>query len=124
MPTPIPGTAYDYNGSVLSSFFSGDVAGGFGPAFGVEYWNQTGRVSAYHNKYSNSSAQQEVVSPGNNWSDVFPNEYTQAVDAWNSGITSLQALGYTVNLRGLIWDQGGQDAIFLDPSMGGLGTAE
>ena len=113
-PNPIPGTAYDYHWSGALTAMD-DLPGGFGPAFAVEWYAQTGRVSVYHNKASGASAQQYVVSPSNNWSDQTPNEYTQAVSAWNAAISNLESLGYTVRLRGLLWDQGGQDALFMDP---------
>ena len=90
---------------------SGD--GSMWPNFAHKYIELTGRNVGLVGYAENGSAQASIADFGpGNW-DATGALYDDAVLALNAAIAKFTSLGYTVNIRGLLWAQGEQDAEFI-----------
>lgn len=85
-------------------------SGSMWPSFANKYIELTGRKVAVAGFAKGGTAQVAAADYGvGNW-DAAGFMYGLSVDYFNDAIDRFEKLGYTVNVRGILWSQGEQDA--------------
>lgn len=132
-PTVATGTVLQYTGGAIvagndpvgacSASFESANTGSAWPAFGINYYQKTGRkvliVSCAKGATSVLAAADTCCG---NWSSTGALR-AAAVSATQAALTAATAAGYVPTLRGIIWIQGEKDAAGIDAALGGVTAA-
>lgn len=118
--SPVASTTYQYYNGVITEIYSGNkyvgraINGvGYGSAwtqFALTYYQKTGHKVAFVPGASGGSSLLAVNDSGSgNWSPT-GTLYADSVASTTNAILAFKQRGYKVNLIGVLWDQGEQDA--------------
>ena len=99
-------------GNIVDPVFTGvdTGTGTMWPSFADSYISLTGRSAGIIGYAKGGAAQSALADSGSgNW-DAAGLMYGSAISRLNAAITKFINLGYTVNVKGILWSQGEQDA--------------
>lgn len=111
---------------LLADPMSGSETGKGGPSvpFAIEYKNVTGRQAIMHNRARNGTSQQiaSQPAPDRSWDVTGASgaPYKAALTEIDAALVDLAASGLRWRFAGILWDQGGNDAIAIDDGMAGV----
>jgi len=115
-PTPESGTAFQfYNGAISPAVEPiGNSNGSAWPAFAVTYYKLTGHLICFVPAGVNGSGMASVANSGHGTWDTTGTLYDTSVARINAALTALTTAGYTPIFKGILWDQGENDADFIN----------
>ena len=108
-----------YNGSISDANdpVGNALNGSAWPAFGVVYYNATGHRIAFVPAAVGGSGQLATSDTGTgNWSPT-GTLFTASTNKLDAAISALTNGGYTTTFKGVLWDQGENDAIKINGGM-------
>lgn len=116
---PVIGTVFQYNSAtgltygqdIIGSGSSAAQTGSAWPAFGVTYYNITGRKICFVNAAVNATTNTAAAPNTNGTWDTTGVLFDTSVSRVQQALSVLTTLGYTPVFKGVLWGQGENDAI-------------